>query len=111
MIGVLEYENELVILFYRQVIDTLHSGFRDNFRDLQDNEPLYKEDIDELRFLLSQSCKLELKDVLYAHNKDSCDLSGKFIINHDCILRFENNIHNDIYILYLQSIAQTLPSS
>ena len=49
---------------------------------------IYLDDIDELRFLLSQSCKLELKDVLYAHNKDSCDLSGKFMINNDCILRF-----------------------
>ena len=56
---------------------------------------MYKEDIDELRFLLSQSCKLELKDVLYAHNKDSCDLSGKFLINHDYIL-LSIIIHNEI---------------
>ena len=54
----------------------------------EDSKLPSKENIDELRVRVSQSCKIELNDVLHAHNKDSRFLDRKFILSYDIIVPF-----------------------
>ena len=54
----------------------------------EDSKLPSKENIDELRVRVSQSCKIELNDVLHAHNKDSRFLDRKFIIGYEIFVLF-----------------------
>ena len=63
----------------------LKQGIESNFHAEESKLPS-KENIDELRVRVSQSCKIELNDVLHAHNKDSRFLDRKFMMSYDISL-------------------------
>ena len=63
----------------------MKQGIKSNFY-AEDSKLPSKKNIDELRVRVSQSCKIELNDVLHAHNKDSRFLDRKFTLSYDISL-------------------------